>query len=173
MCWKSAGRSSCASNRSQAGLGAAHRHWNYGHKVGTGTVPDGWTGNCLLQKFTFIKKMIRPIHNFRHLSYFLEVSGNACVISPLGKCHFESDEQTGQCHCFHEAGKPVSLICLPPGNDEKSMAQQKSCFTRVNWSKKPFPSLPTSIWPHFMHKVRKGGVFRRSYSASGHRHCRK
>lgn len=76
---------------------------------------------------------------------------------PTGKCHFESDEQTGQCHCFREAGKPVSLICLPPGNDEKLMAQQKSCFTRVNWSQKPFPSLPTSIWPHFMHKVRKGG----------------
>lgn len=78
---------------------------------------------------------------------------------PIRKWHFESDEQrhSGQCHCFCEAGKPVLLICLPPGNDEKLMAQQKSCFTRVNWSKKPFPSIPTSIWPHFVHKVRKRG----------------
>lgn len=79
---------------------------------------------------------------------------------PVGKWCFEFDEQkkTGQCHCFCEARNAVSLICPLPGNDEKVAAWQKSSFNqkRLHDSKKLFPSIPTSIWPHLVYKVGKG-----------------
>lgn len=50
------------------------------------------------------------------------------------------------------------LICPPSENDEKLAACQKLSFNlnRLHGSKKLFPSLPTSVWPHLVYKVGKG-----------------
>lgn len=122
----------------------------------------------------FTKKRIKPIHNFRPLSFSWGFWQCRSYLL-MGKWCFEFDEQrkTGRYHCFCEGGKPVSFICPPPGNNEKLMAWQKSYFTREQRSSVKKAISLTSYFYLTTFNVQGGekGYFRRSYSASGCWHC--
>lgn len=167
MCWKAVGKSSSAYDVPRAGLGGSMQALKPRQQSWYCYI--SWRMNCPQQVRTFTKKRIKPIRNFRTYLFF-EVSGNACIISLRGNAVLSLmsrerlDDVTGfrklesQCHSC--ALHLVTMKTWWRGRNPTSPVN------RVHWSKKPFPSLLTSVWPHLVYKVRKGGVFRRPYSAS-------